>query len=68
MLQKRKNLPAVIKADPFWLAKTPGMLRARIDVKEQMLKQAHPLSDEAWRLHQQIADLSRDLHRAEGKN
>jgi hypothetical protein len=67
MMEKTKSLPAINKADPFWLAKTPGMLRARIDVKEQFLKQTHPLSSEAWRLHQQIAELSRDLYEVENK-
>jgi hypothetical protein len=55
------------KIEPFWNAKTPGMLRARIDVKEQFLKQTHPSSSEAWRLHQQIAELSRDLYEVEGR-
>jgi len=62
MMEKSKNLPAIVNPDPFWLSKKPGMLRARIEIKEQFLKQSHPESNEAWRLHQQIAELSRELH------
>lgn len=40
---------------------TPGRLRNRIDVLEQFLKQAHPDSQEAWRLHQRLAETGRQL-------
>ncbi len=46
---------------------TPGRIRARIDVLEQFLKQAHPESHEAFRLHQQLGELGRQLAALEAK-
>jgi len=37
-------------------------------VKEQILKQSHPFSQEWWRLNQQIAHLSRELKEGEQLN
>jgi hypothetical protein len=41
---------------------TPGILRAKIAARQDMLRQCHPDSQEAWRLNQQLADLERELH------
>jgi hypothetical protein len=46
---------------------TPGRIRARMDVLEQFLKQAHPESHEAFRLHQHLAELGRQLAVLEAK-
>lgn len=47
------------------LPRTPGMLRAQIAVRQDMLRQCHPEGQEAWRLNQQLADLERELHELE---
>lgn len=52
---------------PHVIPETIGVLRARIDVLEQLLRQAHPESQEAWRLHQRIAGLDRALAIKEGR-
>ncbi len=44
------------------LPRTPGMLRAQIAVRKDMLRQCHPDGQEAWRINQQLADLERELH------
>jgi len=49
------------------IPETIGVLRARIDVLEQLLRQTWPDSQEAWRLHQQLADLGRKLAVKEGR-
>lgn len=41
---------------------TPGMLRARIAVRLEIAKQAHPESHEYMRLMQQTAQLERQLY------
>lgn len=43
------------------LPSTPGMLRARIAVRHQFLRQCHPESAEHWRLQRSLADLEREL-------
>lgn len=40
---------------------TAGRLRGRIEILDQFLKQAHPDSAEAWRLHQRLAETGRQL-------
>lgn len=67
MIEKEKLLPEIKTIDPFWNAKKPGMLRARIAVKEQFLRQAHPNSQEWWRINQQIAELENSLVEVESK-
>lgn len=67
MIQKPKTLPHVTKIDPFWEAKKPGMLRARIEIKKQFLDQCHPASQEWWRVNQQLAELEQSLHEVESK-
>jgi hypothetical protein len=47
------------------LPSTPGMLRARIAVRLEFLRQAHPDSAEWWRLQRQLADLERELYALE---
>jgi len=47
------------------IPQTPGVLRARIAVREQLLRQAHPESNEYWRLQRDIADLERALYKME---
>lgn len=49
------------------IPETIGVLRARIDVLEQLLRQVHPESQEAWRLHQRLALLGRQLAEKEGR-
>jgi hypothetical protein len=44
---------------------TPGIVRAKIAARQDMLRQCHPDSQEAWRLNQQLADLERELHELE---
>ena len=46
---------------------TPGTLRARIIVLNQLLGQCRPDSEEAWRINQRIAYLERELHEMEAK-
>jgi len=41
---------------------TPGMLRARIAVRLELARQAHPESHEYMRLMQQTAQLERQLY------
>lgn len=41
---------------------TPGMLRARIAVRLELARQAHPESNEYMRLMQQTAQLERQLY------
>ena len=67
MVKKEKTLPEIRNIDPFWESKKPGMLRARIAVKQQFLQQAHPDSKEWWRVNQQLAELERSLHEVESK-
>lgn len=43
------------------LPSTPGMLRARIAVRHEFLRQAHPDSAEYWRLQRDLAALEREL-------
>ncbi len=47
------------------LPNTPGMLRARIAVRLEFLRQAHPESAEYWRLQRDLAGLERELHQVE---
>lgn len=47
------------------LPDTPGMLRARIAVRLEFLRQAHPDSAEYWRLQRDLADLERRLYALE---
>lgn len=47
---------------PYALPETPGMLRARIAVRLELSRQAHPESTEYWRIMQQVAELERRLH------
>jgi hypothetical protein len=43
------------------LPSTPGMLRARIAVRHEFLRQCHPESAEHWRLQRSLAALEREL-------
>lgn len=43
------------------LPSTPGMLRARIAIRLEFLRQAHPESAEYWRLQRDLAGLEREL-------
>jgi len=47
------------------LPETPAMLRARIAVRLEFLRQAHPNSAEWWRLQCDLADLERRLYALE---
>ena len=47
------------------LPNTPGMLRARIAVRLEFLRQCHPDSAEWWRLQRDLADLERRLYALE---
>lgn len=49
------------------LQSTPGMLRARIAVRLEFLRQCHPDSEEYWRLQRGIADLERQLYALDKK-
>lgn len=43
------------------LPSTPGMLRARIAIRHEFLRQCHPDSAEWWRLQRDLAALEREL-------
>jgi hypothetical protein len=47
------------------LPETPAMLRARIAVRLEFLRQCHPDSAEYWRLQRDLADLERRLYALE---
>lgn len=53
------------KATYYGIPVTPGTLRARIDVRKQLLPQCYPDSDEYWRIQRTIADLERQLAKME---
>jgi hypothetical protein len=53
---------------PHVIPETIGVLRARIEVLEQLLRQVHPESQEAFRIHQKLAQMGRQVAVKEGRS